>query len=240
MKIFFIILVSVVALYALFEVVRIAWILSRAQTGILYASTAYTRPSGVKHVLVAGDSTAVGIGASTPAESLPARLAREVDASVANFAKNGARAKDVAGQLALVERSSYDLILIQVGANDVIYFHSLKSAVHSAEEFLDKARSMSDRVALFTSGKIGEAPLVPYVLRPVLTSRADSLRKDFKALAGSKGVLYVDLFAEAEKFEKQDYSADLLHPSDSGYGQWLEIVTEKMRERWPELFHDTR
>ena len=73
-----------------------------------------------RRILVVGDSTAVGTGASGPLASLPGLIGQRHPAwHIDNLASNGARYADVAQQL---ERAAagYDLVLVLAGGNDVI------------------------------------------------------------------------------------------------------------------------
>lgn len=195
----------------------------------------FNREEGVRHVLVVGDSTAVGVGAS-PEGSVPGRLSRELDASIENHAVSGAQTADIASQFQKARRERYDLVLIQVGANDIIRGNSLKKAAENANLFLADAAKLSDRIVLLTAGKIGEAPFFPRVAAPLVTWRAGLLRERFIAVAAKHDVLYVDLFEKAEQFAKSDYASDSLHLSDSGYAKWFNVIKNDVRARWPEPF----
>jgi hypothetical protein len=72
-------------------------------------------------VLVVGDSTGVGTGATTPAASIAGLLgAAFPHVSVVNLAVNGARTLDVIMQLAGAAPGRYDLVLVHAGGNDVL------------------------------------------------------------------------------------------------------------------------
>lgn len=71
-------------------------------------------------ILVIGDSTGLGTGASSPSKSLAGRLAeRYPEASIQNESDNGAKLKDIQNQLADTE-DQFDLLFIHGGGNDVI------------------------------------------------------------------------------------------------------------------------
>ncbi|MGE5616190.1 MAG: SGNH/GDSL hydrolase family protein, partial [Bacillota bacterium] len=77
-------------------------------------------------IVIAGDSTAFGVGA-LPAESTAGRLAAAFPhARVINVARSGANMSAVFEQLAKVEVSHADLVLIHAGANDVLEFRPVK------------------------------------------------------------------------------------------------------------------
>jgi lysophospholipase L1-like esterase len=85
-------------------------------------------------IVVAGDSTAFGVGA-LPAETTAGRIAAAFpNARVINVARSGARIGHVAAQLGSVDIERADLVLIHAGANDVLEFRSVKKVERDARE----------------------------------------------------------------------------------------------------------
>lgn len=239
MKYPLIILLVAILAYCAYEAVRIYGLLQVAKSNPLRATVPFTREKGTHAMLVLGDSTAVGVG-TDPLYSVPARVSQLIDASVENYAKSGAVVEDLDEQLSRAKIRHYDFILIQAGANDVIHFRSLAVAQEQMDALLNKVSQYSDRVILLTAGKIGEAPIFPVVLRPVLTSRAADLRQRFMHSAEQRGVKYVDLFTTSEQFQSDPqryYGKDMLHLSADGYGLWYQEVQKVIAKNWQELVH---
>ena len=189
-------------------------------------------------MLVAGDSTAYGVGASAAEFSVPGRLGIALDASVENFSRSGALTKEVVGQLQSAKQSRYDLVLLQVGANDVIFFSSLSGTEQNLREVLKIAKQKSDRVLLLTAGDIGNAELFPWPLSTIISYRTRLLRERFMRVCAEYGVVYVDIYARIDPFASDPqkyYAPDGLHLSDSGYEFWFGIVREYVEQNWPEL-----
>lgn len=219
--------------YELFRMTRLIKISSE----LVGEAHGFERSLGVLSILVLGDSTAVGIGSSGE-ESVAGRLSTYLDTAVENHAESGARTDDVGGQLKQVQRARYDIILIQVGANDVIRFGSIPDARDSLDAILARARELSDHVVLLTAGKIGEAPFFPRPLGFLWTNRAAALREEFMAAAKTHDVAYVDLYSIPDPFASDPvryYAPDGLHLTGDGYGFWYEQVIKTIIEKWPKL-----
>jgi len=222
-----------VTLYALYEGRRVRRLIRRVPV-----AERYTQENGTRSLLVLGDSTAVGTGARTPHESLAGRLGVALNASVENYAENGAITADMKGQLAGTRREHYDCILIQVGANDVIQFRSLAVAESELHAVLESAAQKSAHLIVLTAGKIGNAPLFPRLIAPILTMRARALRSRFMHTASSCGALYIDLYNVPDPFAEDPdryYAPDGLHLTGDGYGFWFDQTKWALSEKWPDI-----
>ena len=189
----------------------------------------YQRAEGVKKVLVVGDSTAVGVGVTKPEASTAGLLATEFrNVSVTNRAVSGAKLADVIEQLKSVE-GTYDLVLMQAGANDVLYFSSYETMQDGVTELFVRAKEKSDNIVVLTAGNIGLAPVLPWPLGYVMTARTKYLRTLMMTEAEKAGVHYIDLYQEhgADTLESdvpRYYAADRLHLSDDGYAYWYSEI----------------
>jgi lysophospholipase L1-like esterase len=211
----------------------------------LYAAVRAARPlvararpytdSGVRShaMLVLGDSTAVGVG-STPAGSIPGRLAQSLDASVENYAKSGAVTSDLAQQYARAQQETYDTILIQIGANDVVGIGSLKNVSEIFAADVAALSAKSSRIIVLTAGDIGSAPLFRWPLSRIISYRTRVLREYFKAVCTQHGAIYVDIYAEPNIIEDDPakyHAADNFHLSDDGYGYWFSLVIKYVEQK---------
>lgn len=184
-------------------------------------------------VLVLGDSTAVGIGANRPQESVAGRVSAYLAASsVENYARSGAVTNDLPGQIAQATLPRYELILIQIGGNDIIRFMSASRAT----EHLKHALSLlppADKVVIISAGDVGGATLFPFPVRPFHTKLNKEYHAAFAALALEEGVTYVN-FADAPSTKKINedpktyLAADGLHPSSEGYRLWFEEIRSSL------------
>ncbi|MEN9561552.1 MAG: hypothetical protein RIQ56_825 [Candidatus Parcubacteria bacterium] len=236
-KVFFIILgvVVVVALYNTWKIVR-AFSIARplVQTAVAFN---LEDPSLEKTVLVVGDSTAVGVGGKGEL-SVPGRLSQWLNASIENYGKSGARTRDITEQLSRAKLARYDLLLIQIGANDVIYFSSIGRTQQELLEVLHLAKKKSDKVLLLTAGDIGDAPVFSFPINEIFSARTRALRKHFSETAARLGIVYVDIYAKPSPFGSDPtryYAPDGLHLSGDGYGYWFSIVQKYVQENWPNI-----
>jgi lysophospholipase L1-like esterase len=216
------------------------WVLGRALVaarGVIDASERFTAtPADYdRSLLVVGDSTGVGTGAADPRDSVAGRLAAEFPVlRVDNNAVNGARALAVRAQLGQARLPVYDLVLIQVGGNDAMFFTSRSELRLAIDDALAAARERSEHVALMSTGDIGDAPAIPWLLKGVLRWRSRLVRDVFMAAAARHGAEYLDLFhseGEVSPFAQRPdlhYAADGLHPAGPGYGVWYRQLVEDL------------
>src|SRR4051812_3988360 len=73
-----------------------------------------------KSLLVIGDSTGVGVGASRPEESIAGLLSSVMGATYTeNVAVSGSVVADLAAQIERAQLEHYNMILVQIGANNI-------------------------------------------------------------------------------------------------------------------------
>lgn len=184
--------------------------------------------SSTRRILIIGDSLWAGVGAGNPEDSLAGRLIADLpEAEVENKAISGARIADGLDQLdvALSEPGEYDQIIIQLGANDILNFSSLKQARKDLRQLLEQAQAAAPDVAYMVSGSVGFAPVFLRPLDWLYTFQSRRYLAVFGAVAEKAGVEYIDLY-RARKFDpfyknpEKFYAADKFHPSGAGYGLW--------------------
>ena len=223
-------LIPIAIVFVLYTMYVVQIILRAQMIGkeLVKKARAYTS-NDVSHthsMLVLGDSTAVGTG-SEPEKSVPGRFAEYFNATVENYAVNGATTHDLFQQSKQARKDHYDMIEIHIGANDVIGFHSLKSAARDLDTVLTDLRGKSNSIVLLTAGNIGNAPVFVWPLNILVSYRTRILRRLFKVVCADHHVVYVDIFAEPDIFvgqEKRFYAPDGLHLTGEGYGYWFQIV----------------
>ena len=222
------ILVVLLALYFLYQGARFVYLLGKSFE-ISSQARVFTAMAtqGAKRILIAGDSTAVGTGVSDPEDSIAGRLAHDFpEVHIDNIGQNGFT---VGQTFASLQNSHehYDLILIQVGGNNVLQLTSHDELVKEADMLLQKAKQLSKTVMLMPSGNVGLAPIFPRVMGEFFTARTRKVRAVLLQAAEKASITYIDLFAERGhdpllENPKKNFSADLLHPSSIGYGIWYE------------------
>lgn len=228
--------------YLAYEIVPISHAI-RVSANLVVRTHGFERAAGERSILVLGDSTAVGVGASAPSYSVAGRLSGLLNASVENHAVSGAITPDLAAQITAATRDRYDLVLVQIGANDVIKLRSLAKADAALHSALAELGKRSDRILVLTAGKIGTAPLFPWFIGPLMTHRAALLRDRFMETTKASDAAYVDLYTIQDPFNTDParyYALDGLHLADDGYAFWYEEVKKSVEARWPELLYGKR
>jgi lysophospholipase L1-like esterase len=186
-------------------------------------------------VLVVGDSTGVGTGATTPAASIAGLLgAAFPHVSVVNLAVNGARTLDVIMQLAGAAPGRYDLVLVHAGGNDVLRRTPLRALGPQVDALMRLARKLSSNVVVTTIPNIG---LLPMFFPPVswwMSRRSRQVCALYAAAARAHGAHYLDVFHERGACPltadpARYFARDGLHPSDACY----KYVFDSMLERTP-------
>lgn len=181
-------------------------------------------------LLVVGDSTAVGTGASTPGQSVVGGIARALPRlSIANLGEDGARFADVAEQLANAPARRYDAVLILAGGNDVIRFTTEAVLRETVARTLERAKQLAPLVIVMPAGNVGNAPFFFPPVTWLMSARARTMHAIVRDAAQREGIVYVDLYKPRSEDPfalqpKRMHAADGLHPSDDGYAQWRETL----------------
>lgn len=182
-------------------------------------------PSDAKlSLLIVGDSTAVGTGATSGQSSLAGLLAQEYPRLlIENRARDGAKFADVVRQLDGEKR--FDIALVLAGGNDVIRMGDLSSSQAAIERVAELARKRANIAVLMPAGNVGNAPFFFTPVSWLMTKRSRELHGHVKDAAARTGATYVNLFHERsdDPFVKDPglNASDGLHPSDAGYRVWF-------------------
>lgn len=175
-------------------------------------------------LLVVGDSTAVGTGASSPAASMAGLIARDhPQLTIVNRARDGARFADIAGQLQ--DRQRFDAILVLGGGNDVIRFTGDAQLEQDIARTAELARERARLVVFMPAGNVGNAPFFFAPWSWLMTRRSENLHRFVRQAVTDNGAVYVNLFKDRadDPFAQcpgQLHASDGLHPSDAGYRLW--------------------
>ncbi len=158
-------------------------------------------------LVVVGDSTAIGIGASSPdlgyVSLLRAALSKRDSATwrVINLGQSGARTEDaVERQLPIATQLAGELTLCCVGTNDVVW----------------SGDTGGPRRRLRTL--IAELP-TPMVIGTVAggSLRARLVNRAIRDAVGGRGVTIVEPWGESGASPRERLAADRFHPNDLGY-----------------------
>jgi lysophospholipase L1-like esterase len=187
-----------------------------------------------QRVLIVGDSTGVGTGASTPKHSLAGLLATaHPQWLIENRARDGAQLAEVAAQLQ--GQAHFNLVIVQAGGNDVIRMRRLKLLQRDIERVADLAQARADVVVWIPPGNVGNAGFFYPPLSWLMTHRSRALHGLIAQSVQRTGAVYVKLFHEAQNdpFVKDPSlnASDGLHPSDAGYQVWFDEFQKELQAR---------
>jgi lysophospholipase L1-like esterase len=219
-----------------------AWRIGQA-ADLARKSTAFQQspPDAALSLLIVGDSTGVGTGASSPEASLAGLLGRAYPRlRIDNRARDGATFADVLRQLEGTQR--YDLVLVQAGGNDVIRLRSDEDVRTDIDRATALARQRANRVVLMPAGNVGNAPFFFPPASWLMTDRARRLHGFVREAATRHGAVVVNLFKEQadDPFAQTPElnAVDGLHPSDAGYRIWRDELLAQ--SGWVEVLASAR
>jgi len=184
-------------------------------------------------LVIAGDSTAVGLGAGSTATTvggrLAARLAQETGrrVSLSSVAVSGARSRDLPAQAAAALGSRPDLVVILIGANDATHGARLAGVRRDLGAAVRTLTGRRVGVVVATSPDLGAARNFAQPLRLVLAwegRRVAAAATQAVTGAGGVAVPLGRLTGPAFRADPTNLSRDLFHPSDLGYARWAQAI----------------
>ena len=191
-------------------------------------------PRAPLRLVVVGDSTGAGIGASRTESTVGGRLAVTVAeaaqraVSLRNVAVSGARARDLADQLDAALELEPEVVVVLIGANDVTHLTTLGSVRRDLGDAVRRARGAGARVVVGTCPDMGGATVFPHPLRELAAWRGRAVAKSERSAVRTAGGTAVDLAAETgPAFRARPevmLSVDRFHPSDAGYALWADSL----------------
>ena len=182
-----------------------------------------------------GDSTAAGVGATSAERAIPRLVAAALDQPVelTSLAVSGDRVADVvADQLPALGPLDPDVVLVSVGANDVVH---LTSRADFRRAYDRVVAAIPDGTLLVVLGvpDMGAPPRYLQPLRGIAALRGRQLDGVVADLARDAGAIYVDIAGETGPTMRADtgryFAADDYHPSDDGYALWADAVLHQLR-----------
>ena len=189
--------------------------------------------------LILGDSTAAGVGgdyekgiAVGTAEGL-ARDGRRVE--LVNLSVSGARIHDVLTKQLPKAQGKFDLVLLDVGANDVIRLTPSSRFERDFEETVKQILTAhcSARVVVTGSPDMGAPPRIPRLLRPLAAFRTRRINVIANRMADRYDLTFAPIAAATGPLFRKDrslFDADRFHPNDAGYATWIPVLNTALRK----------
>lgn len=182
-------------------------------------------------ILLLGDSTAAGVGASRSEETLGAIVATGVAAlsghpvNLRNVSRSGATSPQLLGQLdrGLRDMPDAQVAIIMIGANDVKERLDRAASVRALSETVSRLVGQGIEVVVGTCPDLGTVRPIPQPLRALVQrwSRDLAAAQTVAVVeAGGRTVSTGDLVGPTfRESPTQMFSADGLHPSSAGYAR---------------------
>lgn len=178
-------------------------------------------------LLVLGESTVAGLGASTHEKALAGRfayeLSKKIDRSVrwSVVGKSGVTAgRTVTELLPLVPERKFDYILLGLGGNDVLKLSSPRKWRRNMTRLIGLLRRQNPDSVIFVTNcpMIVASPVLPQPIKFLLWQLSrmhDRNIRDF-----SSGMQRVFYYHQPVGFDADGFFADGIHPSEQGYAVW--------------------
>lgn len=190
-------------------------------------------------MVVLGDSTAAGVGASDPQHSVAGLVASALSASTArrldltSVAASGARVEDLDAQVDAALAASPALALVLVGANDVTHLTGLGGVRAGLGGAVRRLTAAGVSVVVGTCPDMGAIPSFPQPLRAIAGARGRRVAAAEAQATEQAGGVAVPLGALTGPAFRANpartFASDGFHPSDAGYQLWADALLPAVR-----------
>lgn len=185
-------------------------------------------------LLVLGDSTSAGVGASTQHNGLPGNLARELSARWGRGVEWNAIGESGASSRDLVERylgeavqQEYDFVFLTVGANDALGLRSRRAFGRDIQHLLVELRKASPSAPIMMSSlpAFFRFELLPNPLKANLYLHSRSLESVAREIVGEFD--NASMSPPPPPYTEGFFASDLFHPSEQGYRDWARFAIDE-------------
>lgn len=184
-------------------------------------------------VLLAGDSIAAGVGATSAetgmAGRIGAELGRKNHVTFTNSAKSGSRMADLLNAPLPAKRQNITILFIS--SNDLFHLTNLEKFETDTEAVLKRYEKISVKVVLVGPGDIGGATLIPLVAKPIYNHKRQTYVNIMEKTAASHPkVTYINPLKHQDKLKEYGHTEapDGFHPNDNGHRYWADIILSKL------------
>jgi len=192
--------------------------------------------AGALSILVLGDSTGVGVGASRPEESIAGRLGADFpDADIVNVSRSGARVGDAIAQAAECASLGlrFDMAVLHIGSNDVVRGTNAGELAADCETLMVAMARIADRTVWLGPPNVGLAPLFPPPYSWLVAARSRAAARIFACSAAKHEVAFIDFTtpehaAHLGRNRQGGFAVDRFHPSSTTYGYGYAAAREAM------------
>lgn len=185
------------------------------------------------HLLILGDSSAAGVGASSQAAGLSGQLVERLAArhrvTWRLEAAIGATTADTLARLAALPPMRFDLAVTALGVNDVTRMVPTARWLRRQVALLDLLTARFGVAQVLVTGvpPMGRLPLLPQPLRWILGAQAARLDAGLRGLLAARaGAVHVSVDFPADPAMA---AADGFHPSPRAYTLWAAELARHVR-----------
>jgi lysophospholipase L1-like esterase len=182
-------------------------------------------------LLAIGESTVAGLGARTHETALAGQfarvLSRRIGKSVAWLAigKNGVTARRALRELVpqIPENEKFDYIVVGLGGNDVLKLSSPLKWRRSMIKMLETLRRSHPESVIFITNvaAVKLSPILPEPIKFILWQLSRLHNANIKDFVRRFEDVY---YYEQPDYVPEDFFADGIHPSETGYAVWSEEI----------------
>ncbi len=187
------------------------------------------RPDAALKVLFAGDSTAVGQGLEDNRLSTSGLFSRDYpQVHLENYSENGLHLKGLGDFLEHLQDKKFDLAVLQIGGNDIMFFTPLEDIRRELERVLTQTKHIAKKIIILHSGDIGQSKLFLWPLTWVYTRRSNEMRDIYLAHQDDR-VTYIDIMTLNKSEDISNlYAIDNIHPNAAGYALWYRYIKQHL------------
>jgi lysophospholipase L1-like esterase len=187
-------------------------------------------------ILVLGDSTGYGTGVNNPRDSVPGLIGRDFpNYTIVNNSRNGRTIGELVSVAEAVS-GNYQLILLQIGANDIVSQRNSAEVESELRYIVEILAEHTPHIVMISSGNVGGAATFNAEQAELYTRLTREFRERYSNVGDETNLHYVDLFLEPEddimSQNPEKYLAwDGFHPSAAGYALWYERLRPVLEDK---------
>lgn len=188
--------------------------------------------------IASGDSTAVGVGASSVENTYPYKITEKLGKTNSityhNIALSGARTKNVIdSQLQPIIEFNPDIVTISIGANDATHLTDEQTIINNYKQIIQRlTNETSAKIYITNIANFNGARLLPLPFVKFIEWRSKQINPEIIALETDRvKIINIHDFGWNNYPDKQvTYSFDHFHPSDIGYENWTNAFLDKIQQ----------
>ena len=188
---------------------------------------------GSVKLMLVGDSTAAGVGATSTRGTVGGHLAeslalRGFSVQLSSVAISGSRTTDLGPQVSRALLAHPDVALILIGANDATHLTKRAAIEHHLGDAIRRLEAAGVKVVVGTCPDMGAGDAFLPPLRQLAAWEGRRVGRIERAEVERTGAVAVDIGAHTGQEIRRDrdryLSVDRFHPSDDGYALWSDAL----------------